>query len=374
MSSERKRLAILGATGSIGTQCLDVVRQHPDRLQVVAMAAHRQESALMALAHEFGVEHLALAGPSDHLPHGIPALVELATRDDVDCVVVAVAGAAAFLPTVSAIEAGKDIALATKEVLVAAGEWVMPLVQKHGVTMTPIDSEHSAIFQCLAGYRSAQIRSLLLTASGGPFRGRTRESLAAVTREEALRHPTWTMGGKITIDSATLMNKALEMVEAKWLFGVSMDQVDVVVHPQSVIHSLVEFHDGSMLGQLGWPNMRLPIQVALLWPERVESGLEPWNPVRTPNLTFEAVDHETFPALRLVREAERLGGTAPCIFNAANEAAVAYFLEGRISFLGIAETVARCLEAIRPEPVCLEAILHADSSARSWVRDHVGHA
>lgn len=359
-----KRVAILGATGSIGTQTLDIIRQHPTRLRAVALAAHRDSAKLETLAGEFGVTRAALASES------IDSLIEMVTADDVDLVVVAIAGAAALLPTLAAIRARKQIALASKEVLVAAGELVMPLCAEYGVTMTPIDSEHSAIFQCLQGYRTDQIRSLTLTASGGPFRGKTREDLAQVTVAQALNHPTWTMGGKITIDSASLMNKALEMIEAKWLFGVRLDQVNVCVHPQSVVHSLVEFQDGSMLGQLGWPDMRLPIQYALLWPERVNNDLRPWNPTGTPNLTFEEVDEKTFPALELARAAERLGGTAPCAFNAANEAAVARFLKGEIKFLDIYDRVERCLNHHVVQSVTLETLLNADQESREWVRAH----
>lgn len=354
-----KRLAILGATGSIGTQVLDIVSQHPSRLSVSAMAAFANGTLLQQLASQHGAPRTALAS------NGLEPLVEMARADDVDMVVVAISGAAALLPTIAAIEAGKEVALATKEVLVAAGELVMPLCRKHGVSLIPIDSEHSAIFQCLRGYSYEQIRTLTLTASGGPFRG--RKSLEGITVEQALNHPTWSMGGKITIDSASLMNKALEMIEAKWLFDVGMDQVKVCVHPQSVVHSLVEFHDGSMLGQLGWPDMRLPIQVALLWPDRISNQLRPWNPVETPNLTFEALDESVFPALSLAREAEASGGTAPCAFNAANEAAVALFLGGEIGFTDIFCRVERVLRHHVVNSVTLESLLAADAEARALV-------
>lgn len=354
-----KRLAILGATGSIGTQALDIVSQHPERLSVSAMAAFANQSSLEHLASRHNSPRLALASK------GLEPLIEMAQADDVDMVVVAISGAAALLPTIAAIEAGKEVALATKEVLVAAGELVMPLCQKHGVNLIPIDSEHSAIFQCLRGYRHDQIRTLTLTASGGPFRG--RKSLEGITVEQALNHPTWRMGGKITIDSATLMNKALEMIEAKWLFDIAMDQVKVCVHPQSVLHSLVEFHDGSMLGQLGWPDMRLPIQVALLWPDKVPNQMRPWNPVETPSLTFESLDETVFPSLGMAREAERLGGTAPTAFNAANEAAVARFLKGEIGFTEIFRTVERALHHHVVNSLSLDSILAADAEARRFV-------
>jgi len=323
------------------------------------MAAYANEASLNHLASQHGSPRTALASK------GVEPLVDMAQADDVDMVVVAISGAAALLPTIAAIEAGKEVALATKEVLVAAGELVMPLCQKHGVKLIPIDSEHSAIFQCLRGYSHDQIRTLTLTASGGPFRG--RKSLEGITVAEALNHPTWTMGGKITIDSATLMNKALEMIEAKWLFDVTMDQVKVCVHPQSVLHSLVEFHDGTMLGQLGWPDMRLPIQIALLWPDKVPNQMKPWNPTETPNLSFEKVDENVFPSLGMAREAERLGGTAPTAFNAANEAAVARFLKGEVGFTEIYSLVERALSRHVVNSLTLDSILAADVEARRFV-------
>jgi 1-deoxy-D-xylulose-5-phosphate reductoisomerase len=367
-----KRVVVLGATGSIGTQTLDVVRQHPDRLQIVGMTAHRQAEPLLASAAEFGVRNVALmdeaAAQAAGIPGGLQAVIDVATVAEADWVVVAVAGVIGLHPTLAAIRAGKHIALASKEVLVAAGEVVMPLIRAQGLHMTPIDSEHSAIFQCLQGYETDQIESITLTASGGPFRGQTRTDLANVTVEEALNHPTWRMGGKITIDSATLMNKGLEMIEAHWLFGLSMDQVNVVVHPQSVVHSLVTFKDGSALGQLGWPDMRLPIQYALLWPERVASGLRPWNPTLTPTLTFEPVDEMTFGGLRLARQAAAAGGTMPCLMNAANEEAVAQFLAGRCGFLAIADLIESAMathQVVAPEIEALEA---ADLEGRRAVR------
>lgn len=361
-----KRIAILGSTGSIGTQTLDVVRQHPDRLKVVALAAGSNAEALSAQAAEFGVNRLALfQNPSNSpIPTGLDAVNQLVARADVDLVVVSVAGVIGLVPTLTAIEAGKDIALASKEVLVAGGEIVMARAKANGIRFTPIDSEHSAIFQCLEGYRSEQIAELIITASGGPFRGKRREELQKVTVEQALNHPTWRMGGKITIDSATLMNKALELIEAKWLFEVAEPQVKVVVHPQSVVHSLVKFHDGSVLGQFGWPNMRLPIQYALLYPDRVPSGLKNWDPIDTPNLTFEPVDEETFPAVRLAREALRSGGTMPCALNAANEAAANAFLAGKLSFMDIVERVERVMSAHMPEAVTIPKLLEVDAWAR----------
>lgn len=367
-----KRVVILGSTGSIGTQTLDIVRQHPDDLRVVGLAAAKNGWALLEQARQFDVKRAVLfderAAKEFDIPGGMDAMIELATGDDVDIVVVSVAGVIGLRPTIEAIRAGKHIALASKEVLVAAGEIVMPLVREHSVRMTPIDSEHSALFQCLQGYTADQIDSLILTASGGPFRGRKRAELAEITVEQALNHPTWRMGGKITIDSATLMNKGLETIEAKWLFGVDIDQTEVVIHPQSIVHSFAKFRDGSVLGQLGWPDMRLPIQYALLYPERKPNELPPWNPIDTPTLTFEPVDHETFPAIQLAREAARIGGTMPCVFNAANEEAANAFLRGELGFLAITSTVEAVMSEHQPEPATLESLLATDAWARETLR------
>lgn len=358
-----KRVAILGSTGSIGTQTLDVISQYPDELKVVALAAKSNAESLLKQTHLHHVEHVALYDRD-----GMDALVRIATHDEVDLVVVSVAGVIGLLPTIEAIKAGKQIALASKEVLVAAGELVMPLLREHGVTMTPIDSEHSALFQCLQGYRPDQVEELILTASGGPFRHRTRRDLESVTVDDALNHPTWRMGGKITIDSATLMNKGLETIEAKWLFGVEIDQVKVVVHPQSVIHSMVKYRDGSVLGQLGWPDMRLPIAYALLFPERKPNRLRPWNPIETPQLTFEDVDEETFPSIRLARAASQLGGTMPCAMNAANEEAANAFLKGEIRFLDIPRVVERTMQDHRPEDPTLSNLMATDDVSRQTAR------
>lgn len=367
-----KRIVILGSTGSIGTQTLDVVRENPHSLRVVGLAASSNGHLLREQAAQFSVARTALFNLDAASHHGtaggMAALVDLATGDDVDLVVVAVAGVVGLLPTIAAIEAGKQIALASKEVLVAAGELVMPLIKKYKTLLTPIDSEHSAIFQCLQGYQHSQVDSLILTASGGPFRGKRKEDLVGVTAEEALKHPTWSMGGKITVDSATLFNKALETIEAHWLFDVAMDSVEVVIHPGSICHSFVRFRDGSVLGQFGWPNMRLPIQYALLYPERKPNLLPRWDPIQTSPLVFEPVDHETFPAIRQAQEAMRLGQTAPCAFNAANEEAVRLFLEHKIKFLDIPHFVADTMAAHQPSSVTLEALIHADANARETVR------
>jgi len=301
------------------------------------------------------------------------ALIRLATMEEADIVVISVAGVIGLLPTIAAIKAGKNIALASKEVLVAAGELVMPLIEEHGITLTPIDSEHSALFQCMQGYKSEQIESLIITASGGPFRGRVKQDLEGVTVEQALNHPTWRMGGKITIDSATLMNKGLEAIEARWLFNVEVDQVQIVVHPQSVVHSMVKFKDGSVLGQMGWPNMRLPIAYALLYPERKPNSLRPWNPVDTPALTFEPVDEATFECLGLAVQSARIGGTAPCAMNAANEVAANAFLRGELKFLQIPEVIKHTLLEHRVLVPTLDNVLTTDKHARAFARTLISH-
>ena len=368
------RLVILGATGSIGRQTLDVVRNHPDRLRVVGLAAGSNAAALQAAAAEWQGARLALHSDpaASGIPSGMTALIDLVTADDVDLVVVSVAGVIGLEPTLAAIQAGKRIALASKEVLVAAGEIVMPLVEAQGVEMTPIDSEHSAIFQCLRGYPPDDVARIYLTASGGPFRGWHREQLRGVEAQQALNHPTWRMGGKITVDSATLMNKGLESIEARWLFGLDLEKIETVVHPQSVIHSMVELMDGSVLAQLGWPDMRLPIQVALLDPERVPSGLEAWSPLRTSQLTFEPVDHDTFPSIRLAIESGRIGGTMPCAMNAANEEAANAFIRGETSFLSIPRIVEETMARHENCHPTLESLLAADAWARSVARSLFG--
>lgn len=355
-----KRVAILGSTGSIGTQTLDIIEQFPDDLKVVALASGTNEALLAQQAAKWGVSHTAVFARD-----GIDAICNLATLEEVDTVVVSVAGVIGLKPTLAAIEAGKAIALASKEVLVSAGEVVMPMVKRLGTLLTPIDSEHSALFQCLQGYRPDQVEDLILTASGGPFRGWSLDQLGSITVEQALNHPTWRMGGKITIDSSTLMNKGLEVIEAKWLFDVDIDHVKVVVHPQSVVHSMVRFRDGSVLGQLGWPNMRLPIAYALLYPERSPNRLPAWNPTDTPNLTFEPVDEQTFRCLGLAREAAKIGGTMPCAMNAANEEAANAFLRGEIGFLDIPRVVEGTMLQHQAEFPSLDHLLAVDSSSRA---------
>ena len=359
-----KNVVVLGSTGSIGTQTLDVVQRLPDFLRVVGLSAFRNESLLGEQGRVFDV-------PAANLESGDGAdLVRLATLPEADLVVVSVAGAVGTAATIAALEAGRDVALATKEVLVAAGEIVTAAARRTGARLLPIDSEHSAIFQCLQGQRPEDVDKLWLTASGGPLREWPAERLAAVTVADALNHPTWpSMGRKITIDSATLMNKALETIEARWLFDVSIDRVGVVVHPQSVVHSLVELRDGSLLAQMGLPDMRLPIEVALLYPARADMGLPRFDLLaQTKPLTFEAPDEIRFPSLGLARRAAQTGGTLPAAMNGANEAAVSLFLEERIAFPEIVGLTERVMDA---HDVQLEPTLAQVTAADRWARETV---
>lgn len=356
-----KNVVILGATGSIGTQTLDVIRRLPERLQVAGLSAYHNADRLREQAYEFGVS-------SEALECGVNAdLTRLATLPGADIVVVAVAGAVGTEATIAALRAGKDVALATKEVLVAAGEIVMAAARESGARVLPIDSEHSAIFQCLQGQNPEHVERLWLTASGGPFREWTGEQMARATVAEASHHPTWPdMGRKITIDSATLMNKALEMIEARWLFDVSIDRVGVVIHPQSVVHSLVEMRDGAVLAQLGLPDMRVPIEYALLYPDRADLGIARFNLLaQEVGLTFAPPDETRFPSLGLARRAAEAGGTMPAVMNAANEAAVGFFLGSRITFPAITALIARVMDAhvsvVNPTPA---QIRQADEWAR----------
>lgn len=390
-----RRIVVLGSTGSIGTQTLDVVRRlGPERARIIGLAAHRNVAMLAEQTRETGAAYVAVVdddrgedleaalktvrggevasddAPGRFVGWGTGTLVDLATIDDADTVVVAVAGAAGLAATMAACRAGKRVCIATKEVLVAAGELVMRTAREFGAKVLPIDSEHSAIFQCLQGYAPADIEKLWITASGGPFREWPAEKIAAATPADALNHPIWKMGGKITIDSATLMNKGLEIIEARWLFDLPLDSVEIVVHPQSVVHSFVEMTDGALLAQLGLPDMRLPIQIALMHPEKVDTHLPRLRPDQISALTFEKPDNERFPAIRLARTASRMGGTAPAIMNAANEVAVEAFLEGRIPFGGICHYVEEALRAHPSSPAdMLDDILDADTSARIWVKD-----
>ena len=355
-----KTLALLGATGSIGTQALEVVRQQPGRFRVAVLSAQRQWELLALQAREFrptavviGDDSLyqalktALADqPETEVLAGPAALAEVVTRPEIDIVLTALVGYAGLLPTVAAIRAGKDIALANKETLVVAGELITGLIAEHKVRLLPVDSEHSAIFQCLVGEEANPIEKIILTASGGPFRGRTAQQMETVTKAQALKHPNWDMGAKITIDSASLMNKGLEVIEAKWLFGLTNEQIDVVVHPQSIVHSLVQFEDGSLKAQLGLPDMKLPIQYALGYPQRLANTFPRFSFLNYPTLTFEAPDRGAFPNLELAFGAMRRGGNAPCILNAANEVAVAAFLREQVGFRQMSDLVAECLARV----------------------------
>jgi 1-deoxy-D-xylulose-5-phosphate reductoisomerase len=377
-----KRLVILGSTGSIGTQVLDIAQRMPGRFEIVGLAANNNVELLAAQANTFGVQHVSIgiaeretelrdrlrdAGRHAEVLSGVEGMCRLATLPEADLIIVSVAGAIGIAPTHAALEAGKNIALASKEVLVAAGEATMALARSRGAAILPIDSEHSAIFQCLQGAPERSIERILLTASGGPFRKAPIEALESVTPEQALKHPTWNMGGLVTINSATLMNKALEIIEARWLFDVPVADVEVVVHPQSIIHSMVRFRDGSTLAQLGLPDMRLPIQYALVYPERLDTGLPRMGLEAYANLTFEAPDEAKFPALGLARRAVEQGGTMPAVMNAANEAAVGLFLDRRIPFLEMMRRVERAMDHHDPLPSSLAHVLEADAWARRFV-------
>ncbi|MEW5928399.1 MAG: 1-deoxy-D-xylulose-5-phosphate reductoisomerase [Gemmatimonadota bacterium] len=375
-------VAVLGATGSIGKSALAVVRQHPDRFRPVVLTAHRNAAALAGLVAEHRPALAVVADPSassgvycagpTRWASGREALLEAATHPDVDVVLNALVGAAGLEPTLAALRAGKRVALANKESLVCAGPLVMRAAEEGGGELLPVDSEHSAIFQCLQGAQWREVERLLITASGGPFRGWAPERLAAVTPGDALRHPTWDMGSKITIDSATLANKALEVIEAHFLFGVPYDRIQAVVHPQSVIHSMVEFVDGSVLAQMGFPTMEIPVLYALAYPERLPYACRRFDPVAAGALTFEPVRADLFRAFALGVDAGRAGGTAPAVFNAANEVAVAAFLEGALSFPGIAAAIDDAL-ARWPggEAATLDDVLRADAWARGVTRTFV---
>ncbi len=356
----RRRVVVLGATGSIGESARKVARDIPERMEIVGMSAHASAEKLAAASREFPAARVALSGNGNEA-----ALVDLATMEEADLVLIAIVGTGGLRPALAAIEAGKDSAVASKEILVMAGEIVMEAARAHGVKVLPVDSEHNAIFQCLENRDPAEVKRLILTASGGPFRKTPLESLEQVAPEAALKHPTWEMGRKITIESATLFNTGLEMIEARWLFGVEMSRVDVVVHPQSVIHSMVEFIDGSVLAQLSVTDMCFPIQFAVTWPERVPNSLPPLDFTTLGSLEFEAPRREAFPALDLARHAGEVGGTLPAVLNAANETAVAAFLDHRCTFPAIWRTVAQTMDAHRPVAgPSLDAILSADSWAR----------
>jgi len=375
-----RRILIVGSTGSIGTQALDVVG-HSESLEVVGLAAQSSVEPLLEQAGRFGVDRIALADEAaaarageawtdGQVLSGAEGLVSLITESDCDLVLNALVGAAGLGPTVAALGEGIDLALANKESLVVGGELVMTLAEATGATVLPVDSEHSALFQLLAGERPGTVDRLVLTASGGPFRGRT--DLVGVTRGEALRHPTWEMGGKITIDSATLMNKGLEVIEAHHLFDVPYERIDVVVHPQSIVHALIQLNDGASLAHLGNPDMRIPISYALHHPERADVEVATLDLAALGSLDFERPDMQTFACLRLACEAGEAGGTAPCVLNAANEMAVHAFLDGRLSFAAIAEVIELALEQLPAEPVRhFSDLYRVDAEARGVARESI---
>lgn len=382
-----RKIVLLGATGSIGTQTVDVVRRlGADRAQIIGLSARRNVGLLAQQARDTGAAHIAVTDDSElsalqaALPDGVYAhggddsLTTLATLPEADTVVVAVAGAAALAATLAAARTGKRLCIATKEVLVAAGELVMRTAREHGAEILPIDSEHSALFQCVQGYRVPEdIAHLYITASGGPFRTWSKAQIEAATIEDALKHPTWRMGGKITIDSATLMNKGLEIIEACHLFGVPLENVSVVVHPQSVIHSFAEMTDGALLAQLGLPDMRLPIQIALTHPDKSDIFLPRLKPTQMGALSFEEPDNDRFPAIELARTAFARGGTTPATLNAANEAAVAAFLAGKIRFTDICRLVGQVTQSHIPKQAdTLETVLASDTAARQAIADAIG--
>ncbi|ADI27268.1 1-deoxy-D-xylulose-5-phosphate reductoisomerase [Geobacillus sp. C56-T3] len=377
-----KYISILGASGSIGTQTLDVIRAHPDEFRLAAASVGKNIEAARRLIAEFSPSLVAVADRDAYevlyreyrgrttIVYGEEGLIEAAVCPQADVVVTAVVGSVGLVPTLKAIEAGKAIALANKETLVVAGHLVMAAAKRRGVPLLPVDSEHSAIFQCLQGERMEQVDKLILTASGGSFRDKTRRELAHVTVEEALRHPNWSMGAKITIDSATMMNKGFEVIEARWLFGLPYERIEVVLHRESIIHSLVQFRDTSVLAQLGTPDMRVPIQYALAYPKRLPlPSAKPLDFISLGALHFAPVDFDRYRCLRLAYEAGKRGGSLPTVLNAANEEAVAAFLAGRIPFLAIEEWIERALERHRPvSNPQLEDIREIDADARAYVR------
>ena len=382
---EGRGIAILGSTGSIGTQALDVVRAQPGRFRVEVLTAGRNADLLIAQALEFKPNAVAIADASQGQKvrdalwehdikaySGQDAIAQLVEMDGIDIVLTALVGFAGLRPTMNAIAAGKHIALANKETLVVAGGPVMEAARQRGVDILPVDSEHSAIFQCLAGEFHNPIEKLILTASGGPFRGRNRDELATVTREQALKHPNWDMGAKITIDSASLMNKGLEVIEARWLFDIPAERIEVVVHPQSIVHSGVQFEDGSIKVQMGLPDMKLPIQYALGYPQRLANSFPRFSFTDYPSLSFEQPDLTTFRNLQLAYDALAAGGSAPCVLNAANEIAVAAFLQGEVGFLEMSDVVEHALSSVehvaQPD---LEALFGLDTLAREAARSRV---
>jgi 1-deoxy-D-xylulose-5-phosphate reductoisomerase len=373
-----KNLAILGSTGSIGVSTLDIVAAHPDRFRVVSLSAGNNLDRLEEQIRRFRPRIVSVVQPeaardlrqrlgsdAPEVVSGVEGLIACSTHGQVEMVLSAIVGAAGLVPTMAAIESGKDIALANKETLVTAGPLVMEAVARQGVKLYPVDSEHSAIFQSLEGHRRSDVRRLILTASGGPFRNRPLSELGRVTPEDALAHPNWSMGRKISIDSATMMNKGLEVIEACWLYAMPGNEVQVIIHPQSVVHSMVQYQDGSVLAQLGNPDMRTPIAHCLAWPERIEAGVEPLDMLAVGRLDFEAPDLERFPCLRLAQEAWRRGGTSSAILNAANEVAVQAFLDNQLAYTAIPGVIESTLEKLSPRPAdSIDNILEDDARAR----------
>lgn len=383
MSTNLKNIAILGSTGSIGTQALEVIGENPSLFNAYVLTAYGNAYLLIQQALKFKPAYAiicdeskyaevkdALAGTNTQVLSGIKAIIDIVTDPQIDIVLTAMVGFAGLEPTISAIKAGKNIALANKETLVVAGELITDLAKQHDVKILPVDSEHSAIYQCLVGEENNAIEKIILTASGGPFRGKTAKFLTNVTREHALKHPNWVMGAKITIDSATLMNKGLEVIEAKWLFDLSADQIDVIVHPQSIVHSLVQFEDGSIKAQMGLPDMKLPIQYALAYPNRLKNNFKRFNFVDYPQLTFEKPDLTTFRNLGFAFEALNKGGNMPCIVNAANEVAVAGFLADNLGFLAMSEVIENCMQGInfQTRPT-LDDYLNTDKETRIFAQN-----
>lgn len=380
-----RKIAILGSTGSIGTQALEVIEKNPDKFEVSVLTAHHNWELLAKQARKFNPNAVVIVNETHRealqealsdLPvkvfSGGKAMEQIVTMDEIQMVLTALVGFSGLKPTIQAIKAGKHIALANKETLVVAGEIITHLAEEHKVAILPVDSEHSALFQCIKGEIQNPIEKIYLTASGGPFRGFSLEQLRNVTPAQALKHPNWEMGAKITIDSASMMNKGLEVIEAKWLFGLKNEQIDVIVHPQSIIHSIVQFEDGSMKAQMGLPDMRLPIQYALAYPKRISNDFPRFNFLQYPNLTFESIDMHVFKNLRLAYEAMEAGGIMPCLLNASNEITNELFRKGQISFTQIADINELVMNKIQNQNTPnLEMLLEADFSARELARNSV---
>ncbi|NLZ94798.1 MAG: 1-deoxy-D-xylulose-5-phosphate reductoisomerase [Bacteroidales bacterium] len=359
MKIKKKQIAILGSTGSIGTQALDVIAQHPDRFEVYALTANNNIELLIEQAIKFAPEVVVIANDNNYLTlkealhnypikvwAGIDAISDIVQSNHIDVVLAAMVGFSGLMPTINALKSGKTVALANKETLVVAGEYIIDLALKNRAPILPVDSEHSAIFQCLNGENLNRINKIWLTASGGPFRNFSKEQLQNVTKEQALNHPSWEMGAKVTIDSSTLMNKGLEMIEAKWLFDIDPSKIEVVVHPETIIHSMVEFEDTSVMAQMGMPDMRVPIQYALTYPQRFKSDFEPVDFFKLSNLTFEEPNLDVFKNLSYAYDAIDRGGNMPCILNAANEVAVEQFLEDKVSYLGMSDVLEQTMQKV----------------------------